>query len=81
MRRQCLLLGLSDPAKQCKLSDTLVLPILSYVCEVWGVSSSVGEAAEVLHRGFLKHLLGARIYTTNRTVLAEFGRLEVIEQI
>ena len=34
MRRQCLLLGLSDPAKQCKLFDTLVLPILSYACEV-----------------------------------------------
>ena len=38
MWRQFLLLGLSDPAKQCKLFDTLVLPILSYACEVWGVS-------------------------------------------
>ncbi len=74
MRRQCLLLGLRDPAKQCKLFDTLVLPILSYACEVWGVSPSVGEAAEVLHRGFLKHLLGVRISTTNEIVLAEFGR-------
>ena len=69
-----LLLGLGDPAKQCKLFDTLVLPILSYACEVWGVSPSVGEAAEVLHRGFLKHLLGVRISTTNEIVLAEFGR-------
>ena len=37
-RRQCLLLGLSDPAKQCKLFDTLVLSIVSYacvVCEEW----------------------------------------------
>ena len=36
MWRQCLLLGLNDPAKQCKLFDTLVLPMLSYACEVWG---------------------------------------------
>ena len=74
MRRQCLLVGLSHLAKQCKLFDTLVLPILSYVCEVWGVSPSVSEAAEVLHRGLLKHLLGVRISTKNEIVLAEFGR-------
>ena len=27
-----------------------------------------------MHRGFLKHLLGVRISTTNEIVLAEFGR-------
>ena len=32
IRRQCLLLGLSDSAKQCKLFDTLVLPILTRSC-------------------------------------------------
>ena len=31
LRRLCLLLGLSDSAKQCKLFDTLVLPILKFV--------------------------------------------------
>ena len=75
-RRQCLLkklLGLRDPAKPCKLFDTLVIPILSYACEVWGVRPSVGEAAEVLHRGFFTHLLGVRISTTTEIVLAEFG--------
>ena len=56
MRRQSQLLGLNDPAKQCKLFDTLVLPIFSYACEVWRVSLSVGEAAEVLHRGLQKGL-------------------------
>ena len=50
---------------QCKLFDTLILPIfkLSYACEVWAVNTNVGEAAEVLHRSFLKHLLGVRICT------------------
>ena len=57
------------------VADTLVLPQPSYACEAWAVSSNVGEAAEVLHRGFLKQLLSVRISTTNQIVLAEFGRI------
>ena len=74
IRRQCALLGIMDPAMQCKLFDTLVLPILSYACEVWAVNPHVGAAAEVLHRSFLKHLLGVRTCTANEIVLADFGR-------
>ncbi len=74
MRRRCALLGIRDPALQCKLFDTLVLPILSYGCEVWGVDDKCSIAAEVLHRGFLKHLLGVRKSTANAMVLAELGR-------
>ena len=48
MRRPCALLGIRDPAMQCKLFDTSVLPILSYACEVWAVNPNVDEAAEVL---------------------------------
>ena len=51
------------------------VPILSYACEVWAVNPNVGEAAEVLHRSFLKHLLGVETCTANETVLTEFGRL------
>ena len=65
-------MGIRDPALQCKLFDTLVLPILSYGVEVWGVKSSLGEAAEVLHRSFLKSLF--RKSTSNEIVLAELGR-------
>ena len=76
IRRLCQPLGLRDPAQQCKLFDTFtVLPILRYACEVWGFSPSIGVVAEVSHRGFLKHLLGVRIFTVNEIVLslAEFG--------
>ncbi len=39
-----------------------------------GVKPSFGEAAEVLHRSFLKSLLGIRKSTSNEVVLAELGR-------
>lgn len=34
MQQQCALLGIRDPALQCKLFDTLLLPILSYCCNL-----------------------------------------------
>ena len=74
MRRRCALLGIRDPALQCKLFDTLVLPILSYGCEVWGVDAKCGAAAEVLHKGFVKSLLGVRKSVATHMVLAELGR-------
>ena len=49
-------------------------PILSYGVEVWGAVSSLGEAAEVLPKSFLKSLLGIRKSTSNEAVLAELGR-------
>ena len=40
--------------QRCKLFDSLVLPILSYACEVWAVDKEVGESAEQLHRQFFE---------------------------
>ena len=65
MRRRCAEVRSRNPPLQCKLFDTFVLPILSYGVEVWGVKSSLGEAAEVLHRSFQKTLLGIRKFTSN----------------
>jgi len=59
MNRRCALFPISDPGLRCKLFDSLVLPILSYASKVWAVDEKVGDAAELLHRQFLKHLLGA----------------------
>ena len=39
MRRRCALLGIRDPALQCKLFTILVLPSLSYGYEVCGVDA------------------------------------------
>ena len=40
-----------------------------------GLCTPVSAAAEALHRGFLKHLLGVSMSTANETVLAEVGHL------
>ena len=74
MASHCALLPISDPELRCKLFDSLVLPILSYASEVWGVDEKIGDAAELLHRQFLKHILGVRGSTANVIVLAELGR-------
>ncbi len=74
LNRRCALLPISDPELRCKLFDSLVLPILSYASEVWGVAEKIGDAAELLHRQFLKHILGVRDSTANVIILAEVGR-------
>ncbi len=63
-----------DPELRCKLFDSLVLPILSYASEVWGFDEKIGDAAELLHRHFLMHLLGVRDSTANVIVLTELCR-------
>lgn len=50
MRQRCALLGIRDAGVQCKLFDTLVLPILSYGYEVPRVEAKCGAAAEAFHR-------------------------------
>ena len=74
MIRRCAFLHISDPKQRCKLFDSLVLPLLSYACEVWAVDKQVRESAEQLHRQFLKHVLGVRGSTATPIVLAEFSR-------
>ena len=58
----------------CKRYEIPVLPILSYACEVWAVNPTVGQAAELLYRGFLKQLMG-RMSVASEIVLAGFGLL------
>lgn len=74
MRRHCAHLCIRNPASQCSLFNSLVVPILSCASEVCAVDPKVGAGAEKLHRQFLKQLLRVRNSTTNEIVLAKFGR-------
>ena len=74
-RRPCAVLGIKILVVQCLFEfDTLAFSHLNYVCEVWVVSSTAGEAAKGLHRGFVKQLLGVRKSRTSKVAPAEFGR-------
>jgi hypothetical protein len=54
------------------LFDSMVAPIITYGCEVWGIY----DLAEVdkLHLKFCKQILGVRQQTSNAAVLGELGR-------
>ena len=78
MLRRCAQISLTCPRRICKLFDALVLPILSYGCEVWFWDHRAGTQAtlqlESLHTQFLRRLLGIHSHTHNLIALAEFGR-------
>ena len=58
--------------------NALVLPILSYGCEVWfwhhDASSTITKVLEGVHLQFLRGLLGVKRTTHHLIALAEFGR-------
>ena len=54
-----------------ELFNQLVIPVLTYGCEVWGFSDI--NCLEVLHRKFIKIILGVSKYTPNSMVYGEVG--------
>ena len=54
------------------LIDSLVVPIITYGCEVWGIYN-YGEV-EKIHYKFRKYILGVRQQTSTAAVLGELGR-------
>jgi hypothetical protein len=73
LRHRCAELRIFDPALECQLFDALIKPMLSYGCEVWS-DHMARKQLEVVHRAFLKSLLGVSITTSSYVVLVEFGR-------
>ena len=57
------------------LFDLIVLPILTYGCEVWGHEPY--EQIESFHRNFLRTLLNVRNSTPNAMIYGELGRNEI----
>ena len=62
-----------------ELFDYLVLPIVIYGSEVWGYSNI--EQLEVLHRKFMKILLGVKCHTPNCMIYGETGKMPVMINI
>ena len=60
-----------SPQLQLTLFESLVMPILSYGCEVWGFCSA--DPIEKLHSKFLKEMLDGRQNTLTCFVYGEWG--------
>ena len=59
------------PSVQLKLFNSMVLPILFYGSEVWGVCKA--DPMETFYMSFLKSILRVKLSTTNIYVYGEFG--------
>ena len=60
---------------QLELFDAMVLPIITYGCEVWGYK--ISKDVENVHVTFLKHILNVRKTTCNAMVYGELGKYPV----
>ena len=60
---------------QFKLFDTLILPILTYGCEIWGYENT--KQLEKLHLQFCRNILGVRTTTPNFMTYRELGRTPI----
>jgi hypothetical protein len=64
-----------DVKLSMKLFDSMVLPVLSYGCELWGFESTkLQSSTDKLHIKYCKEVLGVSKYASNIAVLGELGR-------
>ena len=80
LQHRCHDLSLHDPALQLHLFDALVRPVMLYGVETWGPGALCGsgmDTCELVHRKFLRSILGVRTGTPNAAVLGELGRFPV----
>jgi hypothetical protein len=87
VQSRCHALKVRSVHLMCHLFDALVMPVLSYGCEVWSVdwlskmckdgSFATGEAEESIHRHFLRQCLGVCKSTTTAVMYRELGRYPV----
>lgn len=78
------IIGIDNPCKLLeKLFDSIVLPVLLYCCEIWGVDLSLKDISviEKFHVKFLKDILGLHCKASNAGCLAELNRLPLWSKI
>ena len=62
-----------------ELFDQLVLPVLLYGCEVWGFGNIT--QIEILHRKYIKILLGIANFTPSIMVYGETGTMPIMNHV
>ena len=58
---------------QCKLLDSMVIPVILYGCEIWGFQDI--KMLEILYRKLFYKVLKLRPSTSNCMVYGEVGKL------
>lgn len=65
-----------DVKTKLLLFDRMIVPILLYGSEVWGIyNNDRYKIVDKLHFRFCKYILGVKYQTPNNVVLGELGRL------
>ena len=62
----------------CDLFDKMVMPVLSYCCEIWGFYPA--KAIEQVHKDFCKGILKVKRSTMNEIMYGKLGRIPLIVQ-
>lgn len=76
MQQRCTDLGISDIPLRCSLFSSLVQPVLSYGCEIWGLEKQYLWAPMTsIHNLFMKRTLHVRKSVPDDVVLCELGRV------
>ena len=76
--------GLNNPCRLLeKLFDTLVVPVVLYGSEIWGLETSLNDSEpfEYMHMKFIKEILGVHYKATNVACRAEIGRLPLKSKV
>ena len=75
MQQRCADLGIQDIALRCSLFSSLVQPVLSYGCEIWGLEQQrLWSPLTSIHNLFLKRTLRVRKSVPDDVVLCELGK-------
>ena len=61
------------------LFDKMILPVLTYGCEVWGISNL--REVEIFHRKFMRILLNTYNFTPNCMLYGELGTLDISSRV
>ena len=76
MQQRCTDLGIHDIPLRCSLFSSLVQPVLSYGCEIWGLEKQYLWAPMTsIHNLFMKRTLHVRKSVPDDVVLCELGRV------
>ena len=75
MQYRCSDLGIDDISLRCSLFSSLVQPVLSYGCEIWGLENpTTWECMSSVHHLFMKRALHVRKSTPNDAIMCELGQ-------